>query len=71
MDVHVILLAVNPCHLTAFWGATSCQGEGNVFHLLWEPGPPKVTKYSYAPYDVCPMHPSWQMYSREALCERI
>jgi len=39
------------------WGLLAARVGEMYFHLVWEPGPQKVCKYSYIPSATCLMDP--------------
>jgi len=59
ISIYLYMYILNNMYLTAFFGVLSAaRVEGMYFHLVWEPGPQKVRKYSCTPSDTCPMNPS-------------
>jgi hypothetical protein len=65
--VHTWFIALNREHLTAFFGAISCQGKGNLLVSTVGNRPPKAYKYSCMPSDAWSMYPIQQRGSGEAL----
>ena len=47
--VHTCLIAINIYILTAFWVQPATREGGVYIQIVWERGPPEVSKYSWTP----------------------